>query len=123
MKIFDTEFDQLLQDLRIVSNRRYQSQCWLKFRKANGLVPAPTYKWEDSDQLRGQLQSPYIRPDSILTSAMESTKTILYKAKPSVDYADCIFIAMYSYVKPYLLYEIQMFGDSLLRTLDGATLP
>ena len=28
---------------------------------------------------------------------------------------------MYSYVKPYLVYEIQMFGDSLLRTLDGAT--
>jgi hypothetical protein len=74
----DTEFDKLLQDQGIISNRRYQSQCWLKFRKANGLVPAPTYKWEDSDQLRGQLQSPYIRPDSILTSAIESTKTILY---------------------------------------------
>jgi hypothetical protein len=76
----DTEFDKLLKELGFFENRRYQSQRWLEFRKNNGLVPAPTYKWTDSKQLRDQLMPRHLDLESILKNAVEQTIEILKEA-------------------------------------------
>jgi hypothetical protein len=117
----DTEFDKLLQDLGILSNRRYQSQRWLEFWRNHGLVPAPIYKWNDSKLLRDQLSSNHMEISSILNNSIEKTKKILKQANSSVDCHGFIFMAIGTYIKSYLLNEIQRFGDSLLDTLNGAT--
>ena len=52
----DTEFDKLLQTLRVYDNRRYVSQRWLMFRKARGVVPPPVYKFENVRELLVELE-------------------------------------------------------------------
>jgi hypothetical protein len=58
---------------------------------------------------------------SILNNSIERTKEILKEANSSVDCSGFIFMATGTYIKSYLLHEIQRFGDSLLDTLNGAT--
>lgn len=116
----DTEFDALLHRLGILNKRSYQSQHWLQFKKARGIIPPPQFKMENSEQLLAQIVQ-LIQPEDIVTHAADHTAARI-EYKDELRYSVCQLIASRNEIRIYLVQEVGRLADSLCScALKGAT--
>lgn len=106
----DTLFDQLLDNLGILSNRRYASHRWLQFKKSKGIFPPP--KFEFNGDLIDALVAA-CDPKATVQAAIQKTAKQLNGSK----YESCLVLAQNEVVTKYLCDKVTRFAVEMNHVL------